>query len=133
MHNLQSNFDKILGITKKIFANEVNGLGNFQLYPRTPKSSDLTIIALSVSADAIGIDSESYLYGKLKADYADLFQTLPDRCNYNRRKRRLREKVDLLSARVAELITVEGEACLIDSMPLPVCRMARASRLKILK
>ena len=133
MHNLESNFDKIFNITKEVFIFDVDEWDNFHAYPRKPKCSDLFIISLSISAEAIGIDSENYLYGKIKTDYPSLFRKLPHRCNYNRRKRKLREYIDSMAARLAQKTSEDSAACLIDSMPLPVCRIARSSSIKILK
>jgi len=133
MHNLESNFEKILEIAKTCFVDKVNQHDNFETYPRLPKCSDLAIIALAISADAIGIDSENYLYGKLRTDYPILFKQFPDRCNYNRRKRRLRQKIDELSVFLTERMKTPGDARLIDSMSLAVCRFARANRLTILQ
>jgi hypothetical protein len=69
MHNLSSNFHLFLDITKSVFKSSVNADGNFKFYPRQPKLSDCQMIALSVTAESIGIDSENYLFGKLKKDY----------------------------------------------------------------
>jgi len=133
MHNLERNFRKIYQITKSAFSDLSIKDGNFYSYSNKPKCSDLEIIALAISAEAIGIDSENYLYGKLKSDQPKFFSTFPDRTNYNRRKRKLRPFIDQLSTNLISKINPTITTCLIDSMPLPVCRKARAKRLKILK
>ena len=69
MHNLKANFDKFFGLTKSFFSDRINDFNNLQSYPRIPKMSDCQIIALALTAESMGIDSESYFFGKLKSDY----------------------------------------------------------------
>lgn len=107
-------------------------------YPNQPKLSDLGIIALSISAEAIGIDSENYLYGKLKSDYPTLYNKLPHRSKrrappFNRRRRRLVDEIDKVSSQIADLMNKDCTTYLIDSMPIPICRQVHAKGLKIMK
>ena len=132
MHNLLSNLSKIHNLAIETFKNDLHDAQNFFFYPRKPKTSDMMIIALSITAEAMSIDSENLLYGKIKKDYPALFAILPHRCNYNRRKRNLRDQIDEFASRLIDRMNLSNLACLIDSMPLPVCRIARAGRLKIL-
>jgi hypothetical protein len=89
MHNLSSNFRLFLDITKSVFKSSINSQGNFKAYPRKPKLYDCQILALAIAAEALGIDSENYLFGKLKKDYKDDFPNLLHRCNFNRRRKTL--------------------------------------------
>jgi hypothetical protein len=57
----------------------MNADGNYYYYPRKPKLSDCEVIALSILGETIGIDSENYLFGKLKSDYLKDFSNLIDR------------------------------------------------------
>ncbi len=104
MHNLETNFYKISEIARGLLTKRLNGFENLFWYARRPKLSDLGIIALSISAEAIGIDSENYLYGKLRSDYPKLYCKLPDRSNYNRRRRRLTDEIDWVSSQISDLI-----------------------------
>lgn len=67
MHNLKTNFDKFLGITKSFFIDQINVFENFQTYPKNPKMSDCQIIALALTGESIGIDSENYLFWQIKS------------------------------------------------------------------
>ncbi len=87
MHNLSTNFRLFLDITKSVFKSTINSDNNFKFYPRKPKQSDCEILALTLAAESMGIDSESYLFGKLRNDYFDEFPDLIHRSNYNRRKK----------------------------------------------
>lgn len=133
MPDLYLTFKNVHKLSRQIFALEVDDRNNFYRYSRQPKCSDLVILSLAVSAEAIGLDSENFLYGKIKSSYPQLFEMLPDRTNYNRRKRKLKEMIELLSSRLAKSMNTPNDMGIIDSMPLPVCRKARSSRLKILK
>jgi|GEM_PF-1735342 len=108
MHNLKTNFDKIFDIAKSFFCDSLNGDDNFFFYPRKPKMSDCEIITLSIVGESIGIDSENYLFGKLKSDHSHDFPHLIDRSNFNRRRRRLGDYIVRLNKQVADLMN-QGE------------------------
>ena len=91
MHNLKTNFDKFFNITKSVFKDRLNQSDNFYFYPNKPKLSDCEIIALSVTGESLGIESESYFWGKLKFDHKDDFPRLIHRSNFNRRWKHLYE------------------------------------------
>ena len=131
MHNLKTNFDKFIGITKSFFSSSINGFDNFQIYPRNPKMSDCQIIALALTAESIGIDSENYFFGKLKSDYREDFPNLIDRCNFNRRRKRLSPKIAELNLGLANLLNEGEDTYIVDSIPVPVCQIAREKRSKI--
>jgi hypothetical protein len=133
MHNLKTNFDRFLNITKSVFIKQINSFDNFYSYKNKPKLTDCQIIALSVTSESLGIDSESYFWGKLKSDHKHDFPDLIDRSNYNRRRKRLHPWIEELNKAVADFIN-QGEDCyLVDSIPIPVCTIAREKRCKICK
>lgn len=133
MHNLKSNFDRFFNITKSIFKNRIDQFDNFFDYRNKPKLSDCQIIALAVTGESLGIDSESYFWGKLKSDHAYDFPSLTDRSNFNRRRRRLSPFTGMLNKTIAGILN-EGESCfLVDSIPIPVCKNAREKRCKVCK
>jgi hypothetical protein len=133
MHNFEANLGYFTEIAKEMFRMDTDQYGNFQYYPRMPKMSDIQVIAMAVLAESEGIDSENLLFLQIKACHPNLFINLPDRTNYNRRKRRLREKMDLLSQTLVSKMTNASDRYLIDSMPLPICRIARSKRCRIMK
>lgn len=133
MHNLEVNFDKILTIAKDLLAKRLNKFENLCCYRHKPKMSDLGIIAMSICAEALGVDSENHLYSKLKSDYPSLYCKLPHRTNYNRRRRRLVDEIDHISVQISDLLNKDCKTFLIDSMPVPICRHVRSKALKIMK
>jgi len=111
MHNLKTNFDKFFNITKSVFKDHLNQADNFYFYPNKPKQSDCEIIALSVTGESIGIDSENYFWGKLKNDYKDDFPRLIDRSNFNRRRKHLYPFIEQLNQYLADSL---GKASGLD-------------------
>jgi hypothetical protein len=85
MHNIKTNFEKILQITKSLFKSDVDSHSNFQFYPFRPKMNDLEIVSLSCCMEALSIDSENLLWSKLKKEYSSDFPNLIDRSRFNRR------------------------------------------------
>jgi len=133
MHNLKSNFDKFFHITKSFLCSELDDFDNLFSYHNKPKLSDCEIIALSITGESIGIDSENYFWGKLKADHALDFPHLIDRSNYNRRRRKLFPYIRKLNQTIANQLNEGEDVYLVDSIPIPVCQLARAKRSKICK
>ena len=68
MHNLYANFVRILGVCKRFSQDLVNEKGNMPRCGVVPRFNDLEVIALSLTEDTMGYDSESYLFGQLE-DY----------------------------------------------------------------
>lgn len=60
MHNLYANFVKILGVCKQFAQDLVNEKGNMPRCGVVPEFSDLEVIALSMTQENMGIDSECY-------------------------------------------------------------------------
>lgn len=133
MHNLQDNFNKILGIIQETLNNQLNTSNNFRFYPNLPTVSDSEIIAMSITMEALGIRSESALYSFMKSESPALFQRFPDRRNFNKRRRKLKDKIDESSFQLAKEISTGTDCYIVDSMPLPICRTVRAPSLKVMK
>lgn len=133
MHNLKTNFDKIIGITKLALADFLLEDGNFYRYKNKPKMSDLEIVALSLTAESLGIDSENLLFSKLKNECLIDFPRLPDRSNYNRRKKRLQDYVASVAEPLAKIMSPDNNQFIIDSIPVPICQNPRIIRSKICK
>lgn len=98
---------------------------NLRFYPNRPKMNDVDIIALSITSECLGIDSENLLWSKLKIDYPNLFPNLIHRASYNRRKRKLSSWILKCAERWRSNIPMKDEICIIDSMPIPVCKISR--------
>ena len=125
MHNIKANFDKFFHIITNEVKEFIFDEGNFKFYPRKPKMSDCEILALSLCAEAMSIDSENYFWGKIKSQPDD-FPNLIDRSNYNRRRRKLISHHNILTEKLASILNEGEKFFIVDSMPIPVCNIARA-------
>ncbi len=126
MHDIKRNFDIFLPIVKSF-------LEKMQLkrHGRPPKFSDAEVIALSLAAESLGIDSENHLFMKLTTEYKEAFPHLIERSRFNRRRRFLKPLIDLIQKRMAQRIVTSEDIFILDSMPLEVCKVARGKRARI--
>lgn len=131
MHNLKTNFDKFCQLINENLSDQLLPDGNFRAYPRKPKLADNAIIALTLCSEALGIDSENYFWSKLKTDHAHDFPLLIDRSNFNRRKKNLAPYLAMYNQRLANTMNESEDAFIVDSMPVPICNIARANRITI--
>src|SRR5574344_90504 len=130
MHNLYAIFAKFLEICKQFADNRVDEKGNQPRPGVVPRFSDLEIIALSLTAESIGIDSESYLFSKL-SEYRKEMPNLISRRQFNDRRKQTAELCKLIRERIANYIDGGEEYSRIDSKPIEVCRTARGKRCKM--
>ena len=94
MHDIRANFTKILEFVKGIIGDEVSEQGNYLRRGTRPRFSDLEVIALSLTAECLSIDSENYLFVKLNTEYLNDFKNLISRRQYNDRRKLLFEKTE---------------------------------------
>lgn len=85
------------------------------------------MIALNLAAEALGIDSERYLFKQLPDELIPLIE----RSVYNRRRRALAFKIEEFRQTISHQITQSNTHHIIDSMPVEICKFARANRSKI--
>src|SRR5258708_38179233 len=130
MHNIRTNFSKFYGICKELFEKEVNSRKNFQFYPVLPKMNDLKIVSLACCMEALSIDSENLLWSKLKTDYVSLFADLIDRSRFNRRRKRLVGFIMQVQQHISSRLENLSQTMVIDSIPVPVIKMAREKSYK---
>ena len=99
--------------------------GNSQFYPKPPLFTDIELVSLAITAESLQIDSENYLWSKLKTDYRSEFPNLPHRTKFNARKKRLTDLIAQCMVSMRSPLVKESDMLIIDSVPIPVCRMAR--------
>ena len=131
MHNIKTNFDKILGVIKDILGDEINAKGNYLRRGTVPKFSDIQVIALSLTAECLGIDSENYLFSKLNKEYLNEFENMISRRHYNDRRKLLFEKAERVRKIMSERLNKQADVFAIDSMPLEICKISREQRNKM--
>lgn len=131
MHDLKTNFDKILTIVNLTLEDQMVEDGNMQFYPHKPKLPDTHVIALALLQEALSIDSENLLWSKLTTDYRAEFANLPDRSRYNRRRRRLAAWIHQLAQRWSSALCPHEDTYIVDSLPVPVAHVAREHSTKV--
>lgn len=97
---------------------------------RKPKLGNLELIAMNLTAEYMGVNSECQLFRDIKGTY---LSGKIERSVYNRRKRRLFPYLEELRKEIADKFNEFEDVFIIDSMPLEVCKNSRASRSKICK
>ena len=130
MRNLAAKFGKIFDICKKFSKNLVDERGNMPRRGVVPRFSDLEVIALSLTAEQFGVDSESYLFALLK-EYKSDFPNLISRRQYNDRRKFTANLCEQIRKNIAQAIDAGEDVFCVDSKPVPVCRIARAKRCKL--
>lgn len=131
MHNIKTNFDKIIGLVKDIPGDEINEKGNYLRRGTRPKFSDIEVITLSLTAECLSIDSENYLFAKLNNEYRPDFENLISRRQYNDRRKLLFEKTERVRKLMAARLNRQADVFAIDSMPLEICKLSREKRNKM--
>jgi len=133
MHNIKSNFDKIHQTIKSLNLNVFDANGNVSKPGRVSQFSDLEVLSLVLTAEYMSLDSENWLFKKIKCDYRADFSHLIDRSRYNRRKRQLFPLLEKVRQKLAQRFLEFEDYFIVDSMPLEVCKISREKRSKICK
>lgn len=118
MRNFIANFVRILGICKDFAGNRVNALGYIPRRGVVPKFSHLEVVALGITAEAFGFDSENRLSHRLHHECKEDLPNMISRRQFNARRK--------LTARLAEdirkevAISIDGaeDVFCIDSKPV---------------
>ena len=130
MHNIRTNFIKILEVIKDIIGDEINEKGSCLRRGSIPKFSDIEVIALSLTAECLSIDSENHLFSKLKKEYLNDFENLISTRQYNDRRKLLFEKTERIRKSMAEQPNRQSDVFAKDWMPLEICKISREQRNK---
>lgn len=131
MHCIKANFDKILLVLKEVLGNEFPADGNILRPGPKPMFTDMEVIALSLTAESMSIDSECLLFAKIASTYKLAFPYMISRRQYNDRRKFLFQWVEKIRGVVADRLNAITEVYAIDSMPLEICKMARMERNKM--
>ena len=97
---------------------------------RKPKMSDLEVIALSLTAEFMSIDSENALFKQISSNE---ISNLVDRSQFNKRRRKLFLFCEEIRTKLASFFLESEGYFIVDSMPLEICKFSRHNRVKICK
>ena len=127
MYNFCAKFRQILDICKCHSKNLVNSLGNVPRVGVVPRFSDLEVIAMSLTAEALGLDSENRLFHML-SQCKDEIPNLISRRQYNDRRKLTAGLCEEVRKRIVEDIDGGEDCFIIDSKPIEICKPARSKR-----
>src|SRR6056297_2334606 len=114
MHNLKTNFDKIMVIVKQSLNTIINESGNLHKKGKKAHFSDLEVISLAITSEALSITSENLLFKKIKSDYHEQFPNIIDRSQFNRRRRHLKPLIQKVQTSIASQLTFGEDTFIID-------------------
>ncbi len=97
---------------------------------RQPKLSNIELVAMNFTAEYMGIDSECQLFRTIESSF---LEPLIERSVYNRRRRKLFPLIENIRLQLSSHFNEFEDYYIVDSMPLELCKTARASRSKICK
>lgn len=97
---------------------------------RKPKMTDFQVIALSLTAEYMSLDSENLLFQMIPRDS---ISNLLERSQFNKRRRKLFPLTELIRTTLSRSFLEFEDYFVVDSMPLEICKMARYKRAKICK
>jgi hypothetical protein len=126
MSNIANNYLKILEVINSLDIN----VHSRRHVGRKPKMSDIEVVALSLTAEFMSIDSENDLFRQISnAGIPNLIE----RSQYNKRRRKLFGFSEAVRLTLASRFTELEDYFIVDSMPLEICKSARQNRIKICK
>jgi hypothetical protein len=86
------------------------------------------VVAFSITAEALSIDSENYLFKRLNAECPGAIPNLISRRQYNQRRKKTMLLGENIRKSIAKEIDGSEDVFSIDSKPVKVCQNARANR-----
>lgn len=133
MRNIESTFMKMVPIVENTLKHLTDSSGNIPKTGKKPKFSDTKVIALSLAAEFMSLDSENRLFNILSNSSFFIRHGHIDRSVFNRRRRNLYYYYNKMLEFLSMKLTPNENAFIIDSLPIEICRFARARRIKICK
>ena len=126
MSNIVKNYQKVLHTLLPIYEK----MEHLPKPGRKPKMSDIEVVALSLTAEYMSIDSENALFNQLQGDQ---IYNLIERSQFNKRRRRLFGLTEKIRSELSRCFVENEDHFIVDSMPMEICKWSRHSRLKICK
>ncbi|MEM0544140.1 IS982 family transposase, partial [Flavobacterium sp. j3] len=91
---------------------------------------DLEVVALSLTAEFMSIDSKNSLFKEINKEQ---ISNLIERSQFNKRRRKLFLFLEEVRIKLASHFLEFEDYFIVDSMPLEICKFARHNRIKICK
>ncbi len=128
MHDLFTNYTKIRRFVRTALKQYLVEGQNVRFYSNSSKMSDVEVISLAITAECLAIDSENLLWSKIKKDYKRHFPNLIHRTRYNARRKSLQEWFIYCADKWSEHISSSQDTFIVDSIPVPICKLSRERR-----
>jgi hypothetical protein len=126
MSNIVKNYFRVLEVISSL-----NCESEFKsAVGRKGKMSDLEVVALSLTAEFMSIDSENSLFKQINQKE---IPNLIERSQFNKRRRKLFLFSDEVRIKLASNFLEFEDYFIVDSMPLEICKFSRHNRIKICK
>jgi hypothetical protein len=126
MSNIVKNYFRVLEIISSLNCEPVPN----SFVGRKCKMSDLEVVALSLTAEFMSIDSENSLFKLI--DQLEI-PNLIERSQFNKRRRKLFLFSEEVRTKLASAFMDFEDYFIVDSMPLEICKFSRHNRIKICK
>lgn len=126
MSNIVKNYLRVLEVISSLNCelDFKSGIG------RKQKMSDLEVVALSLTAEFMSIDSENSLFKQLLPGE---IPNLIERSQFNKRRKKLFLFSEEIRTKLARKFLEFEDYFVVDSMPLEICKFSRYNRIKICK
>lgn len=126
MTNIVKNYFRVLEVISSLNCELMykSGVG------RKEKMSDLEVVALSLTAEFMSIDSENSLFKQI--NHTEI-PNLIERSQFNKRRRKLFLFSEEVRTKLAREFLEFEDYFIVDSMPLEICKFSRHHRIKICK
>lgn len=124
MSNIAKNYFRVLEVLSSLN----NVTPPVKRAGRNPKMADLEVVALSLTAEYMSIDSENSFFSQLQNGH---ISNLIERSQFNKRRRKLFFFAEQVRQRLFSRFTEFEDCFIVDSMPLEICKTARQNRVKI--
>jgi len=126
MTNIVKNYLRVLEVISSLNCelDFKSGIG------RKQKMSDLEVVALSLTAEFMSIDSENSLFKQLLPGE---IPNLIERSQFNKRRKKLFLFSEEVRTKLACQFLEFEDYFVVDSMPLEICKFSRHNRIKICK
>jgi hypothetical protein len=126
MSNIIKNYYRVLEVISSLNCESEfkSGIG------RKEKMSDIEVVALSLTAEFMSIDSENSFFKQISQQE---IPNLIERSQFNKRRRKLFLFSEEVRTKLADHFLEFEDYFIVDSMPLEICKFSRHNRIKICK
>jgi hypothetical protein len=99
-----------------------------------PKLTDSEVMTIEIVGEFLEFDRDKAIWGYFKKHWSHFFPKMPDRTTFVRQAANLHAVKQLLQERLAILLgAYQDQLHIIDGLPIPVCKFARAHFSSIFK